>query len=114
MQSTLFPDWVDPTTPIMTQRKYLRQCQIILLRAGLSGEEVCADDVHRVLPTPEGIHPSTIGIIFHELSKAGVIAPTRFIRSSRPCRHCGILRQWRIRAYPNRPHVQLISDTQHS
>lgn len=93
MTATLFPSLVVPRSDKET---YRRRAQAIILRKGLRGEEVTADDVHALLPCPENVNPKNLGIAFHDLDKAGVIAPVRYATSTRPCRHNGLYRTWRV------------------
>lgn len=78
----------------MTQAKYLRRLQGVILRHALYRGSVHADDALAVLPVPDGITRNTVGNAFAGLEAAGLIAPTGFMRSRRPERHCGISRRW--------------------
>lgn len=93
MTASLFPELVVPRSP---REQYRRRAQAIILRHALRYEEVTADDVHAVLPCPEDVDSNNLGLAFSALADAGLIAPVRFERSTRPARHSGVHRSWRI------------------
>jgi hypothetical protein len=95
--NSLFPDFAPPpAAPKSTREKYSRTVQEIILRRGLSGEEIGGDDIHAILPPPHGVDPRTLGGAFFALAKAGIIAPARFSISNREVRHSGLTRRWRV------------------
>lgn len=90
---TLFPGMAIPRS---NKETYRRRAQAIILRKALRGEEVTADDVHARLPCPRTIDPKNLGLAFSALADAGLIIPVRFATSTRPCRHNGLYRSWRV------------------
>jgi hypothetical protein len=94
---SLFPDFaLPPAAPKSTREHYSRAVQELILRRGLSGEEIGGDDIHAILPPPPGVDPRTLGGAFFALAKTGIIAPARFSISNREVRHSGLTRRWRV------------------
>lgn len=82
--------------PKSARTRYLRECQALILRRVLSGAEASSEDIWPVLPVPDGLDARILGDVFSGLLADGMIKPAKFIRSSRPCRHKGLLRTWRL------------------
>ena len=82
--------------PKSARSQYLRQLQATILRLGLHGGDLHADQVVDALPVPGDVHANTVGAAFSGLEAAGLIQAVGFERSIRASRHRGVSRAWRV------------------
>jgi hypothetical protein len=74
----------------------IRKLTAAALRFVLSGGEVCADDIREDVPLPDGISPRCVGVVFRDLSDAGILRRLTYRPSTRPIAHARPLSVWTL------------------
>jgi hypothetical protein len=74
----------------------IRECTAAALRLALERGEVCADDVRALVLIPADISPKLVGVVFRDLSDAGILRRDGFRKSIRPIAHARPLSVWRL------------------
>ena len=84
-------------TPLqMTKRGIIRDAQRALINALILKGEATADDIRKVVTSPDWINPSIIGTAVWLLAREGIIVRVSTVLGQRPVAHSHLLRVWKL------------------